>query len=383
GDWTITYTVCTSNCNYYVQYVYKFTSTDTAGNSDDARLTISYDWESPTVISITRDDPNPTNAAQVYMQVDFSESVSGVTTANFSIDATGGQTSASVDSVGLIGGVSWWVLVNTVDDATGTLSIDLDSSMASITDDAGNEIAVAYTAGQAYDVDRLDPTVTGVSVSDPVISDADAGGTFTVTVDFSEAMNTGIDPAIAFAPAIGTTLAFASDSWPDSDTYTATYNVSDANVDHDSVTIDVTGAQDTIGHGQADYTPVHEFEIDTVNPTVVDVVVGTNPVWDGDLIQEVTVMFDEVMLDDGTADPVVAFGVGTWSSNGDGSYNVADTVWTETFTMTDNNEDIPAGVTVDVSGAKDAAGNDQQDYSPQAEFPVDTLNPTVTVNVVD
>ena len=36
--------------------------------------------------------------------------------------------------------------------------------------------------------------------------------------------------------------------------YTATYTVADANVDLDSVTIDVTGAQDLAGNAQQDYT---------------------------------------------------------------------------------------------------------------------------------
>ena len=34
-------------------------------------------------------------------------------------------------------------------------------------------------------------------------------------------------------------------------------------------------------------------------------------------------------------------------------------------------------MTVDVTGAKDANGNDQMDYTPLAEFSIDTLNPTV------
>ena len=36
------------------------------------------------------------------------------------------------------------------------------------------------------------------------------------------------------------------------------------------------------------------------------------------------------------------------------------------------------GVTVDVTGAQDANGNAQQDYTALAEFDIDTANPTVT-----
>ena len=48
-----------------------------------------------------------------------------------------------------------------------------------------------------------------------------------------------------------------------------------------------------------------------------------------------------------------------------------------TFAVADGNETLTA-VTVDVSGGKDAAGNDQANYAPASEFSVDTANPTVT-----
>ena len=39
-------------------------------------------------------------------------------------------------------------------------------------------------------------------------------------------------------------------------------------------------------------------------------------------------------------------------------------------------------VTIDVTGAQDANGNAQQDYTAEAEFSIDTLNPTVTAREV-
>ncbi len=41
--------------------------------------------------------------------------------------------------------------------------------------------------------------------------------------------------------------------------------MADRNVYHDSVTADVTGAQDLAGNAQQDYTPEHEVEVDTLN----------------------------------------------------------------------------------------------------------------------
>ena len=40
-------------------------------------------------------------------------------------------------------------------------------------------------------------------------------------------------------------------------------------------------------------------------------------------------------------------------------------------------------MTVDVTGAQDANGNAQNDYTAQAEFSIDTANPTVTTVTVN
>ena len=44
-----------------------------------------------------------------------------------------------------------------------------------------------------------------------MITDADTGtGTFTVTVVFDQAMDTGVDPTLTFGPDVSGTLTFAS-----------------------------------------------------------------------------------------------------------------------------------------------------------------------------
>lgn len=115
--------------------------------------------------------------------------------------------------------------------------------------------------------DTTPPTVVSVEVSDLVISEADAGSTFTVTVTFSEAMDETVAPELTFDPAVATTLAEGSGSWTSPTTYEVTYTVADADVDHDSVTIDVSGARDLAGNGQEDYLQQTEFAIDTIAPT--------------------------------------------------------------------------------------------------------------------
>ncbi|MBU0595281.1 hypothetical protein KJ567_01180, partial [Candidatus Bipolaricaulota bacterium] len=247
-----------------------------------------------------------------------------------------------------------------------------------------------YDETNVFSIDTVKPTVSLLTENLNMIAEANVGNqTFTLTIDYDEPMNTGVAPTVSFPtenPLATITLDPAS-GWSDSDTYVARYDVADANEEIDDIDVRVTGAQDVAGNVQEQYDEADVFSIDTVKPEAPPVVgtvtVDTNPVYEGDLTQFVTVTFDEPMRDDGTADPVVVFGHGTWTSNGDGAYDGTDTVWTETFTLTDHDEefyDRTPGVdvvTIDVTGGKDAAGNDQENYAPQTEFDIDTLQPTL------
>lgn len=121
------------------------------------------------------------------------------------------------------------------------------------------------------------------------------------------------------------------------------------------------------------------YYFDNEQPTGT-VSVGTLTIFDEDLIQEVTITYNEVM--DTTINPVIGFSqsLGVWSSNNDDSWSEDKRVYTESFTITDANEET-TGVTVSSSGAKDVAGN-VEDTSVSATFNIDTENPTPTVVVL-
>ena len=51
---------------------------------------------------------------------------------------------------------------------------------------------------------------------------------------------------------------------------------------------------------------------------------------------------------------------------------------TVTYDVADRDLAAP-NITIDVTGAKDAAGNLMQNYTPEAEFSIDTRNPSVNV----
>jgi hypothetical protein len=148
-----------------------------------------YDNTPPTVVSITRADPNPTNAASVTFVVTFTEAVTGVGVADFALTLTGSVSGASVTGVSGSGAV-YTVTVST-GTGDGTLRLDIPNT-ATITDLAGNALSgLPFTGGQVYTVDKTAPGVTAITRADPNPTNA-ASVTFVVT--FTEAV-TGVGVA--------------------------------------------------------------------------------------------------------------------------------------------------------------------------------------------
>ncbi len=268
----------------------------------------------------------------------------------------------------------------TYDVADGGVTVaDVDLTVSSGQDVAGNT-QVSNTNADYVDIDTQNPTVTGVVASDLLITDADAGHTMTVTADFSEAMSSSATPTLVFAPSIATTLAFSSGTWVDGDTYRATYAVSDGNVDHDSVTADVINAEDVAGNAQADYTPVHEFEVDTQNPTVV-IAANDVAIYDGDVGVDhftVTATYSEAMNPAIVPSLVFLPGMATTFTNPSAAWSVGNTVYTWTYDVADDGATVP-DVDLMVSGGADVSGNTQIAAVRTDYIDVDLQNPTVVI----
>ncbi len=146
------------------------------------------DTTAPTVLSSVRLDPSPTNAASVRFRVTFSEDVTGVDAADFSLTASG-ITGAAVTGVEGTG-AAYTVTVGT-GSGSGTLRLDV-SATASINDLAGNPLTgLPYTGGESYTIDKTAPTVLSSVRLDPSPTNA-ASVRFRVT--FSEDV-TGVDAA--------------------------------------------------------------------------------------------------------------------------------------------------------------------------------------------
>jgi len=158
------------------------------------------DTVAPTVLSSLRLDASPTNAASVRFRVTFSEAVTGVDTADFSLTASG-VTGAAVTGVAGAGAV-YTVTVGT-GSGTGALRLDVPAT-ASIADLASNPLSnLPFTSGESYTIDKSTPTVLSSARLDLSPTNA-ASVRFRVT--FSEAV-TGVDTADFSLTASGVTGA--------------------------------------------------------------------------------------------------------------------------------------------------------------------------------
>lgn len=126
--------------------------------------------------------------------------------------------------------------------------------------------------------DAQPPSVQSITVSDLLLTDADAGPAhFAVTVVFNEKMDTATLPTLVYSVSAVTggltpTLSNPSYTWSTTtvaqDTVTATYDVADRELAAPDITIDVTGAKDAAGNLMQDYPAESEFSVDTRNPAV-------------------------------------------------------------------------------------------------------------------
>ena len=117
-------------------------SKDAAGNwgAFDCTYSLTIDKTPPTVISINRVGTNPTSATSVQFEVTFSESVTGVTSSNFTIVRTGLTGTSAITSV--TGGGTIWTVTATVGTGSGTIGLNL-TSPTNIKDIASNTMTSA------------------------------------------------------------------------------------------------------------------------------------------------------------------------------------------------------------------------------------------------
>ena len=118
------------------------------GNFDTGEV-YTMDKTAPTVLSSLRNDPNPTKAASnVHFTVTFSEPVSSVDVADFTLSTTGSISGALVNEVS--GSGNTYTVTVYSGNGVGTFRLDVPTS-ATITDLVGNPLAsLPYLGGAPY-----------------------------------------------------------------------------------------------------------------------------------------------------------------------------------------------------------------------------------------
>jgi len=207
---------------------------------------VSYKIAFPKVISITRSDPNPTNASSVTFLVTFSENVTGLDQNDFSLPGLLGGTISS--PVQVVGTNSYTVTV-TPTNGSGTIGLNfIDDGSVKDADGypvGGTGVTGANDgsfSGQVYTIDKTGPSVTinqAAGQSDPTLSQP---VNFTVVFDESVSDFTNTDVTIG-GTALPTTVAVTGSG--------TTYNVAVSGMTvNGTVTASLAGgvAKDALGN---------------------------------------------------------------------------------------------------------------------------------------
>ncbi|MGC8099925.1 Ig-like domain-containing protein [Metapseudomonas otitidis] len=338
--------------------------TDVAGNAGSGTTdsnNYAIDTQRPTATIVVTDTALKAGQGTT-VTITFSEAVSGLTTADFSV------ANGSLSGLGSAdGGITWTATLTpsaNVTDPTNLITLD----NTGYTDAAGNT-GTGTTDSNNYAIDSVRPTAT-ITVADTALS---IGETTTVTISFNRAV-TGLDIAdfsVANGSLSGLSTSDGGLTW--TATFTPSANVSDAT---NVITLDNSGYIDAAGNTGTGTTDSVNYAIDTQRPTAT-IVVGETVLKSGQTTT-VTITFNEAVTGLGIGDFSVANGTLSGLSSNDGGIT-----WTATLTPSNNITDTTNLITLDNTGYTDVAGNAGSGTTDSTNYAIDTQRPTATIVVTD
>ena len=337
--------------------------TDAAGNSGTGGSdTVPVDTINPSVVvDITDDTLNDVNNSSA-VTFTFSEIPTDFTEDD--ITAIGGFVSnLQATSDPLV-----FTATYTAEDGfTGDGSVSVTAG--SYTDAAGN----SGTGGSdTVPVDTINPCVV-VDIADPALNDIHNSSEVTFT--FSEVPTDFTNDDLDIVGGTVSTVIKDLVNDPSGKTYTATFEATDDYEGPGSVTV-IAGSY-TAG-GKLGTSGSDTVAVDTINPSVV-VDIADASLNDGNSSSNVTFTFSEEPTDFTNSDLDIVGGTLSTVIQ-DLIKDPSGKTYTATFEATDGYEG-PGSVTVTAGSYTDAAGNFGTGDSDSV--PIDTLNPSVVVNIVD
>jgi uncharacterized surface protein with fasciclin (FAS1) repeats len=156
---------------------------------------------------------------------------------------------------------------------------NIDASIINIKDVFGNSPSTD-SIFNFLNIDTKRPEVIGTVKSSSVIADNQTGsGNFNVIVEFSETMNTQQKPILQLLnnQNVLSDVAYHvfSSSWLDQNHFKANFNVSDNNIEIDSLEITINFAKDISGNPQSIVSYNNYVRIDTKNPELISLYANT------------------------------------------------------------------------------------------------------------
>jgi hypothetical protein len=240
------------------------------------------------------------NTGPVYeITLEFSEPMdpSFIPSITFSGDDPLLNTMTAIDEIGTwINETSFVAGFNTVDANETLTGIEVDISNAF---DMNENPMNDFSSNDLFIVDTENPMVTVFDLEDTAISDVDAGP-YSITVSFSEPMDTSVDPDLIFTgeDISGTLVPTADSEWLNDLTYEAVFNVIDENIELNGIGVNILNSIDANGNLQMGYTDENVLTIDTKNPTAILVNANDYEITfndDGPENFSITTIFDEPM----------------------------------------------------------------------------------------
>jgi len=360
-----------------------------ANGGDDtsqvANFTITVnDNEAPTVSSILRDDPDPTNATSVDFTVTFSESVTGVGTSDFSLTTTGSASGNIASDSG--SGSSYTVTVDTIT-GDGTLRLDLvddDTIVDGVSNPLGGSGAGNgnYTSGETYTIDNSYPSVSSILRDDPSPTNASSVD-FSVT--FSESV-TGVGTSDFSLTTTGSTSGNVASTSGSGSSYTVTVDTITGDgtlrldlVDDDTIVDGVSNPLGGSGAGNGNYTSGETYTIDNSYPSVSSILRDDPDPTNASSV-DFSVTFSESVTGVGTSDfSLTTTGSASGniaSASGSGSsYTVTvDTITGDGTLRLDlvDDDTIVDGVSNPLGGSGAGNGN----YTSGETYTIDNTDPT-------
>ncbi|WP_345305819.1 IPT/TIG domain-containing protein [Candidatus Villigracilis saccharophilus] len=329
------------------------------------------DKDAPSVVSSVRINPvtENTNQATISFQVTFSEAVTSVDSADFSLTTSGSIAGASVTSVTGTGSI-YTIGVNS-GTGNGTIRLDILNT-AAIDDVVGNALVGPYIAGQAFTIDKTIPSVTSIGRVNLSTTNLNS---VVYTVTFSESVVNvgGADFVLTTSGVTGASIFGVSGTG-------TTRNVTVlTGTGNGTIRLDVRSTatiNDVVGNAfVGPYTAGPLYDVDKTIPTVTSITwANANPTNRNSVVYTVT--FSEAVLNAGSLDFILTTGGGV---TGASIFGVSGTGTTRSVTVLTGTGNGTIRLDVrNTATINDVAGNALVGpYTAGQVFDVDKTIPTV------